>query len=76
MVGNSSQPDWHFVISGVPQGSVLERMLFNIFINSLENGIESTLTKFVDDTKQGGEADTLEERATVQRDLKETGKLV
>lgn len=51
-------------------------MLFNIFTNSLENGIESTLTKFVDDTKQGGEADTLEERATVQRDLKETGKLV
>jgi len=32
-------------------------MLFSIFINDLVDGIESTLTKFVDDTKLGHEVD-------------------
>ncbi|KAK4828635.1 hypothetical protein QYF61_000283 [Mycteria americana] len=47
---------------------VLRDMVY-IFINDLVDGIESTLTKFTDDTKLGHEVDTSEGRAIVQRDL-------
>lgn len=35
-------------------------MLFNIFTSGLDDGIESTLTKFIDDTKLSGKLDASE----------------
>ena len=62
---------WRTVTSGVPQWLVLVLILFHIPISDLDEGIEleCPLSKYADDTKFGGVADTLESCAVIQQDL-------
>ncbi|KAK4810895.1 hypothetical protein QYF61_013303 [Mycteria americana] len=62
VIANGATSGWH-------QGSILGPVLFYIFINDLNAGVECTISKFADDTKLGGAVDSLEGQSALQRDL-------
>ena len=68
VVVNGSLSRWRLVVNGVLQGSFLGTVLFNIFINDVDDGIECTLSKFVDDIKLSGAIGNIEERDAIHRD--------
>lgn len=60
---------WKTVTSGLPQGSILMLVLFNIFINYLNTGPEGILNKLVFNTKLRGPVVSIEGGEALQRDL-------
>lgn len=56
------------VASGVPQVVILGATLFNIFINNLNDRIESILRKAVDNMMLGAVVNILDGRTAIQMD--------
>lgn len=56
------------VVSGIPQGMVLEWELFITLISNMDSGVKCALSTFANDTKLCGAVNTLEGRDAIQRD--------
>ena len=69
MVINGQYSEWSGVCSVVPQGSVLGPIMFNLFINDLEDGVNSTISVFADHTKPSRAITSPQDVETLQEDL-------
>ena len=75
VVINGAESKWVGVPSGVPQGSVLGPVLFLIYINDIDNAVDTTIKKFADDTKLYERVRTEEQGLSIQSSLDSVLKL-
>ena len=61
--------DWSEVLSGVPQDSVLGCILFVLYVNDIDEFINSKILKFADDTRIYRTVNSLEAIDSLRADV-------
>ena len=61
--------NWSRVTSGVPQGSVLAPIMFQVYINDIHEGVTSYMNLFADDAKLLKIVNSKEDCLALQRDI-------
>ena len=69
VVLNGTHSTWCDVKSGVPQGSVLGPLLFIIYLNDIDIGLQNNIYKFADDSKIAGRVSDVNGSIALQQDL-------
>ena len=69
VVVDGEASSWKSVLSGVPQGSVLGRMLLLVYIDDLEEGVTCNILTFADDTKLFRKAREIGDKLKIQDDI-------
>jgi len=62
--------DWCNILSGVPQGSVLGPLLFVIYINDIDEVVNSKLLKYADDSKIFNKVNSVEKVENLRTNLR------
>ena len=73
VVVNDVKSDWAPVVSGVPQGTVLDPLLFSLHINDITADIASEIRLFADDCVCFREIKDKEDTLKLQRDIDRLG---
>ena len=73
VVVNGVKSDWAPVLSDVPQGTVLDPLLFSLYINDITSDIESEIRLFADDCVCYRDIKDEEDTMKLQRDIDRLG---
>ena len=72
VVVNGVKLDWAPVVSGVPQGTFLDPLLFSLHINDIMSDIESEIRLFADNCVCYREIKDIEDTLKLQKDIPQT----
>ena len=73
VVVNGVKSDWAPVLSAVPQGTVLDPLLFSLYINDISSDIESEIRLFADDCVYYREIKDEKDAMKLQSDIDRLG---